>query len=235
MRNTLLGCSFIAIAASVLVHPIARAEGPGEDVKNSEARAADALKLTREIARAVQMYGGEDRATKLQLVDSPVQQFSNPIAGEFYAQLFIWTNNGRPAAAASILKWYAPRQNLQVELQSLAERPISAEYKQNAFWHPETAGLKFVALSESIPPAGVASQRLRQMRQLARTFHVRIKAVNRGGNIDEELRLLAQPIYRYKSEPLGVQDGAIFSFVRGTDPELLLLIEASAASGEVKW
>ena len=73
------------------------------------------------------------------------------------------------------------------------------------------------------------------MRLLAREFRARIKAVNRGGDIDEELRLLAQPVYRYKSEDPTVLDGAIFSFVRGTDPELLLLIEARKVDSGVVW
>ena len=43
-----------------------------------------------------------------------------------------------------------------------------------------------------------------------------------------ELRLLPQPLYRYQSTDPEVLDGAVFSFVTsaGTDPEILLIIEA---------
>ena len=43
-----------------------------------------------------------------------------------------------------------------------------------------------------------------------------------------ELRLLPQPLYRYKSTDPDVLDGAVFAFVTsaGTDPEALLVLEA---------
>jgi hypothetical protein len=43
-----------------------------------------------------------------------------------------------------------------------------------------------------------------------------------------ELRLLTQPLYRYKSTDPDVLDGALFAFVTsaGTDPEALLILEA---------
>jgi hypothetical protein len=207
-----------------------KAQGPQD-----ESRAAEALELTREVARSLSFFDREHPTTKMTLVESPLLRFSNPVVGEFYAHLFIWTSKGRPAAAASIQKWYAPNQALHLELQSLAERPITGEYKQEVFWHPEEAGATFTAISDSPVPARAAPARLREMRQLAREFRVRIKAVNRGGDVDEELRLLAQPIYRYQSEDLSIQDGAIFAFVRGTDPELLLLVEARKSADGLIW
>ena len=41
-----------------------------------------------------------------------------------------------------------------------------------------------------------------------------------------ELRLAPRPLFEYSSPTAGVIDGAIFSFVVATDPEVLLLIEA---------
>jgi hypothetical protein len=48
-----------------------------------------------------------------------------------------------------------------------------------------------------------------------------------------ELRLLPQPLYRYESTDPDVLDGAVFAFVTsaGTDPEVLLVVEARKAPG----
>ena len=140
-----------------------------------------------------------------------------------------------PETAASIQKWYKPMQAVHVELQSLAVQPITAEYKRAKFWHPEEVGVTFKIIPDSPVPARSAAAKLREMRRLAREFRARVKAVNRGGDVDEELRLLAKPVYRYKSEDPTVLDGAIFSFVRGTDPELLLLIEARKVDDRLAW
>jgi len=235
MRHLTASYLLISLVASGGAFQRLPADEPGTEQAHDEGRAAEALALTREIAQSLHFYGGEDRTTKLRLVDSPVMRFSNPVVGEFYAHLFIWTNQGRPEAAVSIQNWYSPRRALHLELQSLATRPLTAEYKQQRFWDPGEAGVTLTVIPDSPVPAPAAPARLREMRQLAREFNVRIKAVNRGGDIDEELRLLAQPIYRYASNDSAVRDGAIFAFVRGTDPELLLLIEAHGRNGSVTW
>ena len=46
---------------------------------------------------------------------------------------------------------------------------------------------------------------------------------------------MTRPIFRYESTDPQVLDGAIFAFVRGTDPELLLLIEARRTDGKAVW
>ena len=42
-----------------------------------------------------------------------------------------------------------------------------------------------------------------------------------------ELRLLATPLYRYRDTSPEGSDGALFAFVQGTDPEVLLLVETA--------
>ena len=60
------------------------------------------------------------------------------------------------------------------------------------------------------------------MRELTRDFSASIgRKVYR-----HELRLLTQPLYRYEHKEGQVLDGALFAFAEGTDPELLLLVEA---------
>ena len=61
------------------------------------------------------------------------------------------------------------------------------------------------------------------MRALAQEFTGR--QTNRAG-VDSEMRLLAQPIYRYENTKGDLIDGGLFVFVQGTDPEMFLLIEA---------
>ena len=52
-----------------------------------------------------------------------------------------------------------------------------------------------------------------------------------------ELRLLPTPLFRYHAAQTGVIDGALFALVStaGTDPEVLLLIEAKEEGGKVRW
>jgi hypothetical protein len=72
------------------------------------------------------------------------------------------------------------------------------------------------------------------MRRLAQEFT--------GHSIDRdgkrwELRLLPSPLYRYPAAKTGVVDGALFAIMSsaGTDPEVLLVIEAKASGENVHW
>jgi hypothetical protein len=74
------------------------------------------------------------------------------------------------------------------------------------------------------------------MRSLARDFSATTRDMN---DRQWELRLLSQPLYRYESTDPDVLDGALFAFVSsaGTDPEVILTIEARkpAGGGEPAW
>jgi len=60
------------------------------------------------------------------------------------------------------------------------------------------------------------------------------------GGKQEELRLLPKPLYRYelkgvKDADPSLQDGAMFAFVMGTDPEVILLLEVMGRDDKVTW
>ena len=73
------------------------------------------------------------------------------------------------------------------------------------------------------------------MRDLARRFTSQVDRENSKW----EMRLLTQPIYRYEisDENSPVVDGAIFAFVwtAGTDPEVLIAIEARKTDNGMRW
>ena len=60
------------------------------------------------------------------------------------------------------------------------------------------------------------------MRSIARRFTGKIT----NGSDTTTLTLIPQPLLRYDAPDDGVIDGAVFSFAMGTDPEILLVIEA---------
>ena len=84
-------------------------------------------------------------------------------------------------------------------------------------------------------PADSSRDRLRQMRKLASSFQVTTVA-NKYYNYQlTQLRLMPQPLYRYKETPNDLLDGALFVFADGTDPELVLLIEAREKDQRYQW
>jgi hypothetical protein len=100
-------------------------------------------------------------------------------------------------------------------------------------WKPEV-GLARKELTDSPVPATTPAARLLQMKKLAQEF-TGYETDNEGKRWD--LRLLPAPLYRYPTAKTGVIDGALFTLIctEGTDPEVLLLIEAKEIDGKVHW
>jgi hypothetical protein len=83
--------------------------------------------------------------------------------------------------------------------------------------------MKFQTLTDAEPPADKAARRLTQMNTAARRFTVHTLATVDGR---VELRQLSRPLLRYSDAEAEIIDGAVFSFAYGTNPEVLLVLEA---------
>lgn len=94
-------------------------------------------------------------------------------------------------------------------------------------------GLTFTAFDKSPSPSNTARVRSAQMRRLARQFSASVNDDKFGR---QQLRLLSKPLYSYGKAGSQVLDGAIFAFAKGTNPEVLVLIEAvPKANGDYMW
>ena len=166
------------------------------------------------------------------LRDEPLLRWSNPLVGEIYGGVFLWTHDGRPEVIAAIFKWYSPLTHMTHEFHSLSPHEITAGKGDEVVWETSEPGLKLAAVPDAPVPGKTPAQRLSQMRRIAQRFAAR--KTDREG-VTRELRLLTQPVYRYESTGANSGDGALFAFVEGTDPELFLLIESQGSGSEARW
>jgi hypothetical protein len=83
-------------------------------------------------------------------------------------------------------------------------------------------------------PDAKEAVRLRQLKELARRFTGH--EFWDPDNSKFELRLLVQPVHRYSDPKTGLHDGAAFTLAHGTNPEIVLLIEALGPSlAAARW
>jgi hypothetical protein len=71
-------------------------------------------------------------------------------------------------------------------------------------------------------PAASRAARLAQMKAISRRFAAHTEEATRGKRI---LRLLPTPLDRIREDSPDEADGALFSFVVGNDPEVMLFVE----------
>ncbi|MCI0361336.1 MAG: hypothetical protein L0211_22870 [Planctomycetaceae bacterium] len=200
-----------------------------------KARQEEVARLAPAKAKIMEVVVGDEDPAKADLVKEPLLRWSNPTAGSVYGEVFLWTVDRRPAAIASIYRWYHPFKDSTVEFVSVAERGVQAKEGDVSHWNTKTPGTRFADLAGAQPPAESARGRLGQMRSLAREFATELADKRGGDEVVRELRLLDQPAYRYDSPSHKVLDGGLFAFVEGTDPESWLMLEAIESTTGRGW
>ena len=201
----------------------------------------------RQIAESLLVFrgaGSERRALKLR--GEPLLRWNDPIRRFSDASLWAWGETGRPVAVLTLEMSHhdrTDRVSWGLEFISLAppslklreEHGINAAVSKSNqllngsfIWAPEKPGVTFREIPDAPPPAESPRLRLGQMRDLIKRF-VATEHVSRQPDL---LRLMPHPIDRYADQGKDQVDGAIFVFAHGTNPEVMVLIEAQGSSPE---
>ena len=173
--------------------------------------------------------------SKLTLVRTPFLNWTNPLeAGQINGSSFVWELNGRPVAIGQFFSYLAGqgRRSYCHVFTTLSDKPLAAKFQGELFWQPVlNAKTGWRSDHGAGFAAGTPTARLLQMRNLARQFSTYTEEKTRGRR---NLRLLPQPVYRYRQQSSDL-DGGLFAYVVGNDPELMILIECDLTSENPKW
>lgn len=228
--GSLLGgaCTAVLAVSSLLLAE----ESDGVPAAERAAR----LMQTQRILDAMRVYAGPDRKGALATRTSePVLRYTDNTRLTSDSTLWLWGAAGRPIAIVAI-EHYPKNPDAKrwiCEVASLSSERISVEYGREIDWTANKPGLNLAKLEGAPAPAEQAAARLTQMKLLQRRFTAHEKASIEGRI---ELRPLAKPLHRYQDVDAGIVDGAIFSFTNGTNPEVLLVLEARTTSqGSAEW
>ncbi|MDR3636299.1 MAG: hypothetical protein P4L84_21025 [Isosphaeraceae bacterium] len=177
-----------------------------------------------------------------ELSREPLLRWSDPTRENSDGSLWAFGISGRPIAIVAV-EFY-PNHRLGEawahEFVSLSTGPIevdggtgfevtgvrSSSTPGHFLWTPKEPGVTFRDIPDASSPGTTEAKRLRQMKELAERFSATeyYEAIKQ----TYSLRLSPHPIHRYHDAAAGVVDGAIFEVAHGTNPEVLLLIEAQA-------
>jgi hypothetical protein len=217
MSLGLLGCLCLVVA--------------GQDAKGTDDVRHRQLRQALDESVSWNAFFKDDQRTQ-PMTPQPVHRWTNnerDPQGQGLAVL--WIHRGRPEVAASIYPWQG---KLIHELESLSRSTFVCLRDDEVRWQP-AAGISFRRVPQTEPPATTAVGRLRQMKEIAERFTVTMTGWNPTDADREILRRLPRELYRYRPEDAGLVDGAVFAFVKGTDPEALLMLEAVRTPAGAVW
>ncbi len=229
MRQVALGLAapLLVIAAATL--PRGLCAEPGDRLAETEG-APISLETIQRVVRKLKV-NSLDRGSPvpLKLQKGPLIRHTDPIAIYRNGTMWVWGAPGRPPAlmVLSVVGSNPQRKVWCYEFISLTTGRLVADDGAGARWSPRKPGWNPRPIPAGPAPAETRRGRLTQIKRLVRRFAA--SHYEEPGS-PEVLRLLPQPIYQYDDPDSGALAGALFIFCRGTNPEVLLVVQLRDAS-----
>jgi hypothetical protein len=160
-------------------------------------------------------------------------RWSNPLTTIKDGALVVYTRGGRPDVVCEFHIHNEIR--FGHEFSPIRFEGMRLKRDEQTVFSADNGWFKFQDLPDAPRRADKAVKRLAQMRQIAERFTV----VDKFGQDEDDLqhyvlRLMPQPVYRYKEADEKV-DGGMFVFAQGTNPEAVLLVEAFEDGKQTNW
>jgi hypothetical protein len=164
---------------------------------------------------------------ELELDPTPILRWTNPVEeGSIHGVGYVWRHSGRPVVVGQLFSYLNGKGGRVYchAMHSLARKDekLTGLREGTVFWTPDSPGVEMRDVPEAPAPAGSRAARLAQMKAISRRFSAFTEEASRGKRI---LRLLPTPLDRFREAAPEDADGALFSFVVGNDPEVILLVE----------
>lgn len=207
------------------------------DEKADEAYRASQLSRMKSIAEKFEVEAALGaKPVMAKLMSNPLLKYNDSTRRNHESTLWLWTERELPRALMAV-EFYpndpgGPR--WLFEIVSLSNSKIGLARGGDWKWQAKQPGAIRRPVPGDLKPAEKPAQRLAQARQIRQRF----AAHEKEGTVGRiELRPLSTPLYRYADEETGVIDGAVFAFANGTNPEVLLLLEAQrdATTKDAIW
>ncbi len=176
------------------------------------------------------------KSVKADFKAEPVFRWTNEsTAGRQEGCLFLWTQKQRPVAAGGVFS-HTEDGSLKCmhECHTLVAKPLVTALADSSETWSMTGGIVLKPIPGTPPVADTLPKRTLQLRALTRDFTAH--SIDIFGE-RWQLRLIPKPMYRYEAPEEGLVDGALFALLSdvGTDPEIILMLEAHQTPSKTEW
>jgi hypothetical protein len=228
---TMLAASTMVAAGTFRTGVNAQAPTSAAAKESARAKVFEEMRQTAGAFKAFSMEGATRKP--IALAREPLHRWNDPTGEISDGSLWAWKSAGRPSAILTIEFHLIQPGTWSLEFVSLSTGRVEVS-DDHTRWSPHDAGVSFREIPGAPAPAVGEAERLRQMKEILKRF-----SASEFWDVTRQhyaLRLLPHPIDRYADADSGLVDGAIFMFAKGTNPEVVVLIEARrGADGATKW
>jgi hypothetical protein len=219
---------------AALVVGRAAAQKTPETSDETEQRAR--LKIAEDHVAKIDMRLAHGEREAVPRIERPLLVYGDSARSNADGTLWAWGQKGRPLA---FLETYESMQGgggraNAITLTSTTFVAAKTPTPSATVWQPNKSQIEPTPFPDAPPPSDRETIRLRQVKNLADRMSAH--EFWDPENTRSELRVLIQPVHRYADPAAKLHDGAAFVIAHGTNPEVIVLIEALGDSLEAsRW
>jgi hypothetical protein len=208
---------------------VATFAGPADSRAQAPDAPAEVRKAAEQLVDSLEFESLRGEAwVKVKRIDRPLLFYTDPTRGDDRGFLFGWGDKGRPLAVVEMFQNVQNRASWAIDVCNTSGGRLRAGRMGALWWLENDSDIVFKDVPAAPPGAPEPALRQRQMKLLAQNFTAYTMFRN---NVRTDLRRLDRPLHSYRDEDAGIVDGGLLAFANGTNPELLLFIEARQAKG----
>jgi hypothetical protein len=166
----------------------------------------------------------DENWAKVKRIEKPLLYYSEPTRNHDRGSVWAWGEKGRPVALVKLCQQVGVRSRWKISITNTSGGKVRASRDNARWWLENESAVELKDIPDAPTPATEAQQRQRQLRQMAVKFTGH--EFWDPDNSRYELRRLERPLHTYHDEDSGVQAGALYTLANGTNPEIMLFIEA---------
>lgn len=210
-------------------HDVTVEDAVGSDAAEEAKATKEAIAEVAEVLDRVQIesFAASDW-NKSPHLEKPALTFGDPTRGNTRGTLWTWGEKGRPSVVAEVYRVSTFDGWILVFFNTSGGK-VRASLDGNGWWRENQSTSKFEDLAGTPKPAATNAARQRQIKAIAGRFSAH--QFWDPDNSRFELRAIERPLLTYSDPENGILDGALFTFANGTNPEILLMVEARAGQG----
>jgi hypothetical protein len=221
------------VAAVLLVGLVVAAQPPKGPDEKKDAPAKDAGSDEEYRRAATRLMDGievevlvDEKWTKVKRIEQPILYYGDPTRENDRGSVWAWADKGRPVATLELFQNVNDRTKWAYAVCNTSGGKLRASRDGAAWWRENESATELKDVPGAPPPAAEAAPRQRQSKLLAGKFTGH--EFWDPNNSRFELRRLEKPLYTYRDEGAGILDGALYALANGTNPEIMVFVEARA-------
>jgi hypothetical protein len=204
--------------STVIANTRAQGQDGSSDIRKAAERLVDSLEL--------ESLQGETWV-KAQRIDRPLLLYTDDTRANDRGSVWGWGEKGRPLALFEIFQKVDDRKIWVTGIHNTSGGKLRAGRLGAPWWLENESDIAFKDVPAAPPVAADSAVRQRQMKLLAQNFTAH--EIYNPNNTRYDLRRLDRPLHAYQDEGAGIVEGGLFTFANGTNPELMLFLEARQA------